>query len=125
MSTFKVDDKILGTEVRVGDRIRVVSSGLTIDGTVGEIYGDHLYTSEGGGLGPTREVYKLLSRPLPTKAGSVIVNATIRGVPGQTAFLIYDSFGATWRTAERVGGSRVHSTPDLITDWTLGKVVPA
>ena len=116
-------------DVRVGDTIerRWTSKGVAYSerGTVAKIDGSHLDTAEGGAIVyqyRSRELL-LIDRPkpqLPIEAGSVIVNATIRGVPGQVA--VWD--GGYWVTFPPVAGRPYHC-PEHITDWTLGKVVPA
>ena len=69
----------------------------------------------------------LIDRPkpqLPIEVGSVIVNATIRGVPGQVATLVDAYAGQFWQTSITLAGMYAHD-PEHITEWTLGKVVPA
>ena len=116
-------------DVRVGDTIerRWTSKGVAYSerGTVAKIDGAYLDTAEGGAIAyqyGSRELL-LIDRPkppLPIEVGSVIVNATIRGVPGQVA--VWD--GGYWATFPPVAGRPYHR-PEHITDWTLGKVVPA
>jgi len=55
---------------------------------------------------------------LPTAPGSVIVNATIRGVPGRTAVL--DPEG-NWITLKRADGFWSHD-PVHITAWETGRI---
>ena len=66
----------------------------------------------------TREVPD--APPLPTEPGSVIVNATIRGVEGQTAILDTSGF---WFTQGIVDGFWYHN-PEHITAWEPGRIVP-
>src|SRR5690606_3686021 len=66
----------------------------------------------------TREVPDLPE--LPTEPGSVIVNATIRGVEGQTAILYPEG---DWFTTECVEGY-YHHDPEHITAWEPGRIVP-
>lgn len=116
-------------DVRVGDTIeqRWTSNGVAYSnrGTVAKIDGSTLDTAEGGTVAFQRgsKSLFLIDRPkpqLPIEVGSVIVNATIRGVPGQVA--VWD--GGYWATFPPVAGRPYHR-PEHITDWTLGKVVPA
>lgn len=66
----------------------------------------------------TREVPD--APPLPTEPGSVIVNATVRGVEGQTVIL--DPEG-DWFTTECVEGHYYHD-PEHITAWEPARIVP-
>ena len=120
-------------DVRVGDTIerRGTSKGVTYSerGTVAKIDGAYLHAAEGGAVAHRYGVGELLlidrpKPPLPTEVGSVIVNATIRGVPGQVATLVETYGGKFWRTSITLAGVDVHD-PEHITEWTLGKVVPA
>lgn len=65
----------------------------------------------------TREVP---DRPLPTKAGSVIVDATIQGEKGHTAILPDE--GGLWYAMTRAEGARYHRA-DGITEWTPARIV--
>ena len=116
-------------DVRVGDTIerRWTSRGITYSerGTVAKIDGAYLHAAEGGAIASHYGGKSpfLIDRPkpeLPIEVGSVIVNATIRGVPGQVA--VWD--GGYWATFPPVAGRPYHR-PEHITEWTLGKVVPA
>jgi len=63
---------------------------------------------------------------LPTEPGSVIVNATIRGVEGQTAIRLGDINWVgtrTWVTTTRVEDYWYHA-PEDITAWEPGRIVP-
>ena len=115
--------------VRVGDTIerRWTSRGIAYSerGTVAKADDAYLHAAEGGTIAYQYGVRGLLliDRPkpeLPTEVGSVIVDATIRGVPGQVA--VWD--GGYWVTFPPVAGRPYHR-PEHITEWTLGKVVPA
>lgn len=123
------------SEVRAGDRVRVEWSHEDGDrtfattGTFASIDedGDPL-TAAGAVIGPnylyqyTDAMVTLLDRPappLPTEPGSVIVDATIRGVPGQVAMLRTDG---DWATPGLVGDLRWHH-PEHITAWTPALVV--
>ena len=134
---------------------RLTSKGVTYSerGTVAKIDGAYLHTAEGGTIashygGPSPRLTAaylhtaeggavasyyggkslfLIARPkpeLPIEVGSVIVNATIRGVPGQVATLVDAYGGQFWRTSITLAGVCAHD-PEHITEWTLGKVVPA
>jgi len=59
--------------------------------------------------------------PLPTEPGSVIVNATIRGVKN-VPFAVRDDDGL-W--AARLDNGKYWHTAEHITYWEPGKVVPA
>ncbi|ROR94034.1 hypothetical protein EDD28_3464 [Salana multivorans] len=64
----------------------------------------------------------LLDRPaptLPTEPGSMIVDATIRGIEGRTAIL---NDCGIWNTPRNVRGHRSHS-PEHITAWTPARIV--
>ena len=120
-------------DARVGDTIeqRWTSKGVACSerGTVAKIDGSYLDTAEGGAIAYQYEPRGLLliDRPkpeLPTEVGSVIVNATIRGVPGQVATLVDAYAGQFWRTSITLAGMYAHD-PEHITEWTLGKVVSA
>ena len=120
-------------DVRVGDTIeqRWTSKGVAYSklGTVAKIDGAYLDTAEGGVVASQYKSKKLLliDRPkpeLPTEVGSVIVNATIRGVSGQVATLVETYGGQFWRTSITLAGVYAHDL-EHITEWTLGKVVPA
>lgn len=67
----------------------------------------------------TREVPDV--PPLPTEPGSVIANATIRGVEGQTAILC-DS--GDWLTPRPVAEIHYYHTPQRITAWEPARIVP-
>ena len=120
-------------DVRVGDTIerRWTSKGITYSErvTVAKIDGPYLHAAEGGAVAfyyGSKSLF-LIDRPkpqLPTEVGSVIVNATIRGVPGQVATLVETYRGQLWRTSITLAGVYAHD-PEHITEWTLGKVVPA
>ena len=120
-------------DVRVGDTIerRWTRWGVTYSGwgTVAKIDGAYLRAAEGGAVASQYGVDSLflIDRPkqeLPTEVGSAIVNATIRGVPGQVATLVETYGGQFWRTSITLAGMYTHD-PEHITEWTLGKVVPA
>ena len=120
-------------DVRVGDTIerRWTSKGVTYSErwTVAKIDGAYLHVAEGGAVASHyggKSLF-LIDRPkpeLPIEVGSVIVNATIRGVPGQVATLMETYGGQFWRTSITLAGVYGHD-PEYITEWTLGKVVPA
>ena len=128
-----VEQPIAFEDVRVGDAIeqRWTSKGVAYSnrGTVAKIDGATLDTAEGGVVAfqyGGKSLF-LIDRPkpqLPTEVGSVIVNATIRGVPGQVATLMETYGGQFWRTSITLAGVYAHD-PEHITEWTLGKVVPA
>ena len=120
-------------DVRVGDTIerRWTSNGITYSerGTVAKIVGAHLHAAEGGAVasqygGKSMFLIDCPKPQLPIEVGSVIVNATIRGVPGQVATLVETYGGQFWRTSITLAGVYAHD-PEYITEWTLGKVVPA
>ena len=120
-------------DVRVGDTIeqRWTSKGVAYSklGTVAKIDGAYLDAAEGGVVASQYKSKKLLliDRPkpeLPTAVGSVIVNATIRGVSGQVATLVETYEDQFWRTSIKLAGVYTHDL-EHITEWTLGKVVPA
>ena len=128
-----VGQPIAFEDVRVGDTIeqRWTSKGVAYSnrGTVAKIDGATLDTAEGGAVAfqyGGKSLF-LIDRPkpgLPIEVGSVIVNATIRGVPGQVATLMETYGGQFWRTSITLAGMYGHD-PEYITEWTLGKVVPA
>ena len=120
-------------DVRVGDTIerRWTRWGVAYSGwgTVAKIDGTYIRAAEGGAVASQYGVDSLflIDRPkqeLPIEVGSVIVNATIRGVPGQVATLMETYGGQFWRTSITLAGVYAHD-PEHITEWTLGKVVPA
>ena len=117
-------------DIQPGDRVTLTCNDTTVVGTVRDVtHGDatHLTIATlpcvliaGGGhwwtfVRATREVLDL-----PTEEGSVIVNATIRGVEGRTAILDDDGY---WVTTTLVGGYRFHE-PKVITAWEPGRIVP-
>lgn len=54
---------------------------------------------------------------LPTLPGSVIINATIRGVPGCMAMLTEDADSRPWMTVQGTWAA-----PEHITEWTVAEV---
>ena len=120
-------------DVRVGDTIRAEyrsgDVGLTTEGVVAVALESSLSSAQARYIARSinNPTLTLIDRPkqeLPIEVGSVIVNATIRGVPGQVATLVETYGGQFWRTSITLAGVYAHD-PEHIAEWTLGKVVPA
>lgn len=119
---------------QVGDTIRVSWTETEVEmsakGVFGSVTEYSYYTPEHRYLAPaptasdvTDHKVEVLHRPkpaLPTKDGSVIVDATIRGITGQTAFRVFGE----WRTGDYIKGTTYHDD-EHVTEWKLGKVVEA
>lgn len=118
-------------DVRDGDRVTLTRDGTVLTGEVFRVrhgsartyfemtgMGDMSVARAGGAWvfhGATREV-----PDLPTKEGSVIVNATIRGETGHTAILDDDG---SWFTPRPVGGVFYLHSPESITYWEPARIV--
>lgn len=120
-------------DIRLGDHVTLVWNGdatATVSGTVRSegsvrylVVADRPFLL---GDGPqdwhvavaTREVPD--APPLPTEPGSVIVNATIRGEAGHTAFL---DDGGAWRSLRLASGYYFHD-PEHVTAWEPARIVP-
>lgn len=121
------------SEVRVGDTVRVEwpEGDVTLSSTAVVVRIDDIgnlrsaahriigpwYMSGRGDL-----TVHLLDRPapsLPTEPGSVIVDATIRGVEGCTAICEGEDI---WTTVDYVEGYLFHDPRD-ITAWTPARIV--
>ena len=120
-------------DVRVGDTIRAEyrsgDVGLTTEGVVAVALESSLSSAQARYVARSinNPTLTLIDRPkpqLPIEVGSVIVNATIRGVPGQVATLMETYGGQFWRSSITLAGVYAHD-PEHITEWTPGKVVPA
>lgn len=119
-------------DVRDGDRVTLTRDGTVLTGEVFRVrhgsartyfemtgMGDMSVARAGGAWvfhAATREV-----PDLPTEPESVIVNATIRGEAGHTAFL---SDGGGWFTLRPVGAGHYRHSSEHITAWEPGRVVP-
>ena len=117
-------------DVREGDLVTITRNGTTVVATPHRVHAQGNYTRldipalpcslvVGDGswtfVSATREV-----PDLPTEPGSVIVNATIRGVEGQTAILDPDG---DWYTTACVADYWYH-VPEDITAWEPARIVP-
>ena len=119
-------------DVRAGDVVTITRNGTTVVGKIRDVeHGDYTHLDIAAlssrlivgddywwtFVSATREVPDLPD--LPTEPGSVIVNATIRGVEGLTAIL--DPEG-DWFTTERIDGHYYHD-PEDITAWEPARIV--
>lgn len=114
-------------DVRAGDMATLAYEGHAFTGRVWEddggprVGGSYLSSPYVTLLGATREV-----PDLPTEPGSVIVNATIRGTEGVTAFLSASAWEPDvyrWISGDRIEGTREHDRAN-ITAWTPARIVP-
>lgn len=114
----RVEDVRAGDVVTVADKYGGTYTGPTRrSGTLGAVFGPLGWAVDHHSWIFVRATRDLLD--LPTEPGSVIVNATIRGVEGQTAIL--DTSGA-WFTPGGVDGW--WHAPEHITAWTPARIVP-